>query len=444
MKSSPNWSWACVALTVMALAISGSPNHARAQSVWQPPNRLHAVGALGGYLSTLDGVGSRLAVAQGQRVVILDIGTDGSLVVRGTSGPVGGHIESLTMGAGFVLAFTKSRQVVVVDLNDPAAPRVAGAIPQSTSDSGPVLVGRTAVRCDSGLSAHDLTDLDYPVETGRLPRRAVGCDGPIAAGPFVAVVDYLDGSPTSTTIHFVDVTDSRRIALAGSINLSYAVTGLTWNNDTLLALGQSRDAYHLVAIRTDPTSPPTITADALVAGLAGWSSTHQIHLAEGLLFLVDVAKGIAIIDGHDSASPRLVASIDEVTANGVAIHDHRLYVVPRESAYCHGCPIRSSKIAAFDLSSPAAPRRLADRNVLDVSRWVAVTGRGEWIYGLVQSYQAVNGWYPTELRVVDAADPSRPRLRGRLSLESPARSASGSTAWRQETEQPSTFFGDQR
>lgn len=307
----------------------------------------------------------------------------------------------------------------IVDITDPAAPRLAGSFDTPLPVFGVAALSGVAVLAGGEVRLVDIRDPDAPLTlaTVVLPSPAIDVadDGSrllvVTTAPSLTIIDA--GNPATPSVRGtvglplggsrVDLGIGDSVALvAGNRGLYTVDTSLT---DAPAVLGHSLSAgFAAAAVRAgdavltacggaglevhaapDPASPPPV-ATAPTTGSA-------LGLAMAGDYLLAACGTLDIFDRTDPAAPVLVASLD-MAGNAARV------VVSGDHAFVSVAGGPSSVIRVVDIADPAAPHVIAGEDIPGYSGPMVIAGAtlyvGDFFFGGIQ--------------VVDISDPAAPRF----------------------------------
>ncbi len=272
--------------------------------------------------------------------------------------------------AGNYAFVTKSDQLLILDISDPASITFAGSYNALSDARGVEVVGNRAYVADgaSGLRVIDIEDPTAPVLIS-------SCDTPGAAqgvsvsGRFAYVADGAYG------LRAIEVATPVVPASIGywyepwSTSFDVAISG----DYAFVAAG---DSGLVVIDIEDPTNPMHVgTYDTPGQALGVTVSGDQAFVADGL-------SGLQVIDIEDPTNPMLLGSYDtpglaqnvvvvgEVTRpGGFDGIDERIALVADGGPYGHWT---DSGLQVINISNPAAPVMVGERDTFDPCRGVEV------------------------------------------------------------------------
>lgn len=401
-----------------ALAVAGSSDPGRLSRV-----ELFGLSTSGGLSRRPPLLGSYLAVAAAAHLLYLGHQHGGLDIVdvsqpsfprrRGSVGGLGGRVTGLSVEDGLVVAVLDDRQVVLVDAEDPGAPRVAGTLAEPSA----IPLGFRSVVADGfaylaagrdGLRVVDASDPEIPVDVGfAVEATGVGELEILGSGFVVGAVPYrgftifdLSGNDAPRARGTVGIEKPDRLGPGiGTVSGSrgYAVT----SNDIWVLDFENPDHPHVLEHVTT------------------WEGQVQLgHEALGgrapLLFLIG-DHGLSVLDVADPSRPRQIATSFDTRA-----YWHLNMWCPEQI----GDALLLAQSTAYDeapwVSGPNPPEGL---RVLDVSnpvepRETSWSEIGHEVERLVTDGRvAATGVASTRVTLFDVEDPYHPRPGSELELD---------------------------
>jgi len=369
---------------------------------------LDLVGQSGGPIMAMATRGDFAYVAVGARVVVLDLAAWPDHRALGESPPLADLIVDVAERDGFVYVATDAGDLLALDVRDPARPRQVGEMrgPPEEEGAGPPAWPPVALDVEGHLAylafgdmlrVVDLEDPAAPRVVGEL-RVGVIIEGAVAdadaAGRYVWLAAGEDG------IRVVDVADPAAPRVVAAYDRWVANAIAVAGDHAYVAVEESVQATRpgnrsgglLVLDARDPLSAeeagmlwlpdvPThvgVSGDLAFASIGGWPSG---------------ASTLAVIDVARPAEPRLVAARDADVGFALHVDGSRVFVLTRPD-----------ELAMVEIRPPAAPARLgvytpwAGDGGNDRTAALQVAGRYAWVAA-----------GPAGVRVLDVGDPARPR-----------------------------------
>ena len=325
------------------------------------------------------------------------------LDVRDPDHPTGVALLELVSIRDMLLAgdrlFLSGGGLTVVDVSEPAAPRILGRSSPCPGSLSRILAVRGAtlfVSCagdGSGLRVLDVADPAHIATIGALP------GPPASAGALGDAAIYLQGGPGMQVVDLEDPRSPREVLAWPTLGRATHVASagdLVWVTDT--------DAGRVhVFDGTRPDAPRSLGSVALPGPFPQGATPHLFSAiaADGSLAVVswqvdvpgsyEISDRLSVLDGAIPEAPREVARlVDAVDADQILLTGSRLFVTDSFDA-----------LRLFDLDDPAAPREAGRIAPFPTqARALAVDGS----YAFVGTDEG--------LLIVDTADPTAPRLVG--------------------------------
>ena len=300
-------------------------------------------------IGSTDTPGQASGVATLGRYVYVADGTAGLQVIDAAN-PVGptlvGRVETESTAWSIVRAgdyayTTESNRLRVIDVTDPAAPKVVGSLAEGGSGSLQADIALEAGRAymardGSGLWIADVTNPTGPALMGSidLPGRERG----LALSKGFAFV-----ASESAGLHVVDISNVSAPALVntletpGDLPRAIAVQG-----DRAYVADGATNAVNAGLRIVDISNP---AAPALIGSINTPDQPMAVEVANGLAFVADRLSGLQIVDVSNPASPAIVGSIDTPgEAMGITVNGNRAFVADSDGG-----------LQVIDVRDPAAP-----------------------------------------------------------------------------------------
>lgn len=416
-----------------------------------------------GYAADCEVVGNRLYIAAGgEGVLVFDVATP-SAPVRLTRGPSQGY--ALAIHVDGTRAFTDSG---VVDLTDPAAPKLLGSYSQPGSGEVDVTVVGDLVYTTSGgdklqilrMRMGTAQSLTWPSPANRvIPVGQTEPVGVVSSSSLPVLAQVVSGP---ATIQDGQIT----VAGAGTIRVKLEQPG----DATFLPVSETRIinervaqfsevgsfafktnifgakvAGHLAYVGNDAQGLKILDVSnpvkpVLVSTVPGDSGqAFEADVVDGYAYIADAIIGLRVVDVRNPAQPVVVGQVAAGGAIAVRAVGNRAYVTD----------FSGKKLFIIDVSNPATPVVLSETTlpgdgratyivghrayvasgwggvaVFDVSNGAAPVKEGEFFSGNYVRGLAVNGttayvldYYRGEMVVMDLTDLKSPVELGRLRLE---------------------------
>lgn len=328
--------------------------------------------------STLPALVEGVSVADG--LVVAALGEAGIAVLDGDSlDPTGsleltGSAHAVAIGNGLAYVAASRGGLQVVDLSDPSAPALLGAV-RSDGEVLGVAIGAddTLVMAagSAGLLLADASDPRAPAVVGELFTGGYA-RGVQVVGSMAYFADSWGG------LRLVDISEPSEPRLVGTM----PTAGWAWhvavaNDVAYLAAG----SQGLVVADVRGAAEPTMLANAPLAG----TQAVAVAVSDSVAFVVDPFEGVQVVDVASPAAPRPIGTWQSLLEGwGVAVNGDRAYVAAGRAG-----------LRTVDISEPARPRDLgalptiARANTLTVFNDVALVSTltdagSEEVYALIE------------------------------------------------------------
>lgn len=268
--------------------------------------------------------------------------------------PAASPALDVAYAGGYAYIAAHARGVHIVDVTDPAKPRLAGtAGTAGAAYDVAVADNRLYVAAwSAGLEVHDISDPAAPRRLGAAPTRAnaqavaVG-DGVAYVGDWSAVVD---GPDPEFGVVALDVTDPARPREIGHLNTPGWAGDLMLDGRTLF-VADGPGGLRVLDV-ADPAAPREI--GAIPTAVRAYGIDH----AAGRVYVADNAGGLRIVDVADPTAPADLGALTfgAGAAYGVAVGGDRAWVAIADG----GGPADPGRVALVDVSDPRRPRALAE------------------------------------------------------------------------------------
>lgn len=342
----------------------------------------------------VDALGDRVALAEGERAVLLDLPDPSDLASQITLAEIdaGTLASDVLLGDGALFVGRGALGVASYSLANPAAPALVASAPAPQAACGP--------GCGSFASHLVRFSGDLFVAYGRagIVRYSIG-----AGGALTAVTTYgVEGDVRSLAVNEARVLGGGEEGLVvfarqgdGSTPL-WAPTDLHGRARAVrVRQGFAYVPSHLAGLVTysllDPEAPDPVDRDATPASLAADEAAVAVSSSGGVLAVADGREGVALFDLTSPDDPALTGALGTTdTARAVASAGGVVYA-------CND----NDGVVIVDASDPAAPALLASAKLDDVAgtdacRDLAPAG------GVLYVARA------SGLGVLDVADPAAP------------------------------------
>jgi hypothetical protein len=292
----------------------------------------------------------RAYLAAGDRLIVVDVSNPNAPRVAGSYDPraLPGTGRGVAVEGDQAYVAAGEDGLWVVDVSDPANPRVAGNVDTAGHAWGVALWDGTAYVADehNGLRAIDVRDPAHPVEVGSYDVPGPSeffCDVAIGAGRSSRRVHayVADALPGDTSLRVIDV--------------------------------------------SDPAAPKQVSRLPLGAGLEGDVRAYGVAAAGDYAYLAVGAAGLRVVDVSDPFAPVEVGALDVPgRADNLVVAGDRAYLVDGD-------------LRIVDVYDPAAPREVGFYDVADLSPWPHVAVDGGYVFLTAQGTS-----------VLDSSDPGAP------------------------------------
>lgn len=353
-------------------------------------------------------VGSEIAVAGdvgvlgGADLRVLDLADPSAPTIAGSLPGVAARAVAVAGGRAYLVG----RDLTIIDIGDPARPRRL-----ATADFGlPRDAADVAVAGDTvyvGLSRYDI---DYaPDGLGRV----LVVDAADPARPrnrgLAAVPDDLSGLAVAGDMAYVatgyaglrvvDVSDPDAPRSVGQHTSLPAASSVVRTGDhVVVAEGQSWAASGSGTLSTWSVREPA-RPRAVGRIQSGARMSHAPLVASGSLVVAGAGDGFSVVDAADPAAPRTLVTVPlDDYLPGMAVNGGLLYLANKLT------------LRVWDLSAPGAPREVGALRQNAVAIDVAPDGDRAYVAICGGCFTARPG--PDRLQVLDVRDPSRPVLLG--------------------------------
>ncbi len=279
----------------------------------------------------------------------------------------------------------------VVDVSDPASPRLVVSA-SGPGVNGPLVVeGELAVAAHGDLGVYEVSDPLAVVELGSLPSPWVSLEVAVARG-------HAYVSAEARGVRVLDLEDPTRPRETGWLaGDGTPVSRLLADDGLLLALGPDALSLFDLSLADEPR--------LLDAVAEPWGWPHDAAL-DGSLLAVAHGGGVELLDLTDPLDLRHVASVaTEGLSLAVALGDDLLVTAGL------GAAAYEPQVEVYDLQDPTAPSRLAVAPLAGADRYAAsfdLALDGRWAWVVAAGSQAWGGGGPAALEVIDLQQPSFP------------------------------------
>jgi hypothetical protein len=420
-------------------------------TVGQPgggPSRMAGIELMGGPV-TLAVLGERAYVgASGGQLHVVDVSNPAAPILVTTLQI--DEIREVATTAGRLFAATESG-LMIFDLANPDSPSMVGVRPFTGGAKSVALSGVLAfvVWGGSGTGGSALSVLDVSEPANPLVLSSIWSTSKAYTVAVSGGRAYLGGGfryrDLDGFVDVIDVSDPRNPFPEASLdNLDYPVQGLAINGDAIYATAADpwvfRGRFYVVDV-SDPNEPVLVHAEKLelqafgpciadgivyfcehrstgglrfaiapsdvrpkaLSTVPSSVDVYSVDTQANLVYTVDSAHMLKIIDCSDSANPQLIGSL-ETPARGEVLE------VQGNFAYV-GYSMRSASV--INVSNPQLPQIVA--TIPQASGVVDIVARGSWLYTI--------GW--NGMWVIDISNPVSPLARGYLAIDGDAITVDG-------------------
>lgn len=243
-----------------------------------------------------------------------------------------GHANGIALAGHYALIASGSAGLLVVDIEDPVAPRLVTEEPTSGNANDVAVVGDLLALADgpAGLALYDISDAENPGLLGVLALPGDATDVAVE-GSTAYVVDELG-------LRIVDVSTPSSPQLLGSLETPGRARGVDASGP-FVAIADSAEGVHVVDA-SDPASPELLAS--LHTRPNGTSSAAAVRIDGDRLLVVDGADltlgGLRVIDWQIRDNPVVVGTTsDQFGLSGVAMNLG--YVFTSDYFFANSVPI---------------------------------------------------------------------------------------------------------
>ena len=296
-------------------------------------------------------------------------------------------------------------ELTVVDISDPTAPVITGSIGLASTPNGVYVSGDYAYVVEgevsdpgeeawyawSGLEIIDISDPAAPKLAGSIATAGAAYDVHVS-GDYAYVAETASYGSSWRGLEVIDIKRPASPLIVGSYKGSvnaYAV--YVSGNYAYLTIANyygSTSGLEIIDI-SDPTAP------TLAGSIATISSSYDVYVSGNYAYVAESQNlysdwsGVQVIDISDPASPVVVSSFD------TSIRTYKLYLV---GSYLYA--ISKNGLIMIDVSDPTAPT---------LSGYY--TGRGFAAVDVLNDHAYVAGY---KFKVIDVKNPSYPAVAGSI------------------------------
>lgn len=345
------------------------------------PSAATAVGTLsiGQSITDLTVSGNQLVVgtASPYQVRVFDLSAPEAPVLQGSMNL---YVLSLASQGNWVYAASGSEGLRVIDIQDPANPRV-----EATEAS--VVASRRAVALENNLALVggtqasatlvDVSDPQSPFVIGTVPRAASGL---AIKGSYGYIAASAQG---------LQILNLSGANIVGSASMfARAIEVMEIDDELWVFVAAGRDGLKIVNV-SNALSPVVLDLDSPLEGFESASKVALYATRSGEVFAyVAAAPTVHVFNVTDPSTATAVGTLSiGRSITGLTMAGNQL-VVGTANPY---------QVRVFDLSAPEAPLLQGSMNLYVVS----LASEGSWVYAASGS---------EGLRVIDISDPSDPRL----------------------------------
>ena len=349
--------------------------------------KLELVSQVGGTVTDTIVQDSFAYIGKGARLVILDIADPAQPKVAGASSEMPDIVQGLAVNAQYAYIADGGGGLRVLNIADPSniyetgfyntwASSVALAAPQSAAKDGKTF----AYVADGDLKVIDVSDPANPLEAAALatPGRATAL---AVAGNLLYLADGDSG------LQVVDISNPNQPLIQFSMALPGFTYGITY---------EERDGKHLVYLAngeigglhiidvSDPQKPVE------VGSLDTGGDMREVAVAQSRAYLANGAKGLAVINVTDPSQPSLLGAYDSPGyAMGVAVKDNIAYLAD------------GAALITVDIQDPVNPQKAGSYDVLGAAYGVALAQKT--LEGKLRTFAYVADYYDG-MYVMDVSD----------------------------------------
>ena len=243
-----------------------------------------------------------------------------------------GHANGIALTGRYAMIASGSAGLLVVDIEDPVAPRLITAEPSGGNANDLAVAGDHLALADgsAGLALYDLSDPENPGLLGVLALPGDATDV-VLEGDLAYVVDELG-------LRIVDVSMPSSPQMLGSLETPGRARGVDVE-PPYVVIADSAEGVHVVDA-SDPTSPQLLAS--LPTRPNGTSSAAAVRIDGDRILVADGADrtlgGLRVIDWQIRDNPVVVGSTsDQFGLTGVVVNEG--YVFASDYFFANGVPI---------------------------------------------------------------------------------------------------------
>lgn len=321
----------------------------------------------------------------------------------------GGYISSVSGCGEFLCAGTFQDGLVVLELDNPAEPKVIGQVGNILID-GMVVHGNTVFTADAidGIAVIDISDPENPVKTGLRPTNVGGWELTVTEhaerGMFIAD-DRLYITDQAFGMTIADISNPATPSRMGNYMtpVPHILFNIKLNGDNAILMGNN-SGLRSVDI-SDPSNPIELAYDDERKDIY-LQTPSGLEIRDNFAYISDRNYPFHLYDISDPANPIQTGSVSDFAASDGAF-DIVLY---KNFAYLSGWGLKDAfypgnGIWVIDISDPANPAAV---NFIDTAneRWL-LTISNEYLFALDTGIDEKQP-EPLSLRVLDLKNPGSP------------------------------------
>ena len=368
-------------------------------------SNLELIGQIGGPYYAVAISGDYAFVGEGPGMVIIDI-SNPDQPIRMSKALLSALVRDIVVVGDLLYVVTRSVDLQVIDIADPAHPRLRGVYAGTGHGRHVAIDGPHAyvTRFERGLAVIDILDSDSLTLEGETQTHGSAAGGVVIRGNHAYIADGgLRGEPGQGiygVFQVVDVTDPTHPQRRGYCRLDDTADDVALLAD--LAYVTTGDALEIVDI-SNPSAPFSRGAHETLGSVH--SSNYAIHIRDNLAYIADGPAGVSIWSLADPLAPLLI---------GATPPDHLLSCLALGGDTIVGSS-PGEGLLVIDANDPESPTYMGQYRNFRVAEHVA----------------AANGFayvcHDEELSVVNIAPPDAPAVIGNVPLgqEPPSRSSRG-------------------
>ncbi|MGD9732107.1 MAG: C13 family peptidase [Desulfamplus sp.] len=294
-----------------------------------------------------------------------------------------GDAQSVTVvGSTAYIADGGGSGLQVVDISNPAMPKIIGSIDTSGDAQSVTVVGSTAYIADGGVSGLQVVDISNPA----MPKIIGSIDTPgqaksvTIAGSMAYIADGVSG------LQVVDISNPAMPKIIGSIDTpGYARSVTIAGSTAYIADGGS--GLQVVDIY-NPENPQ------IIASLDTPGDARSVTIAGSTAYIADGDSGLQMVDISNPKSPQIIGLIDTPgNAYDVTIAGSTAYIADGGSG-----------LQMVDISNPKSPQIIGLIDTPGNAYDVTIAGSTAYIADGVSGLQVVNISNPENLQIIGCID----------------------------------------